>query len=40
MQVIFETLRLASVVSGVLRKTTKELELNGELWQRFLVKHI
>ncbi|KAI4389283.1 hypothetical protein MLD38_001524 [Melastoma candidum] len=27
--VIFETLRLATVVNGVLRKTTKDLELNG-----------
>lgn len=28
-QVIFETSRLATVVNGVLRKTTKEMELNG-----------
>ncbi|CAM8950472.1 unnamed protein product [Rhodiola kirilowii] len=27
--VIFETLRLATVVNGVLRKTTQEMELNG-----------
>lgn len=30
MQVIFETSRLATIVNGVLRKTTKEMELNGE----------
>lgn len=29
MQVIFETSRLASIVNGVLRKTTKDIELNG-----------
>ncbi|GFY88755.1 brassinosteroid-6-oxidase 2 [Actinidia rufa] len=29
MQVTFETLRLATVVNGVLRKTTEEMELNG-----------
>lgn len=29
MQVIFETLRLATIVNGVLRKTTQEMELNG-----------
>lgn len=28
-QVIYETSRLATVVNGVLRKTTKEMELNG-----------
>ena len=32
MQVIFETLRLATVVNGLLRKTTKDVEMNGELW--------
>lgn len=31
MQVIFETSRLATIVNGVLRKTTQEMELNGEL---------
>jgi len=30
MQVIFETSRLATIVNGVLRKTTKEMELNSE----------
>ena len=30
MQVIFETSRLATIVNGVLRKTTQEMELNGE----------
>lgn len=30
MQVIFETSRLATIVNGVLRKTTKEMVLNGE----------
>lgn len=30
LQVIFETSRLATIVNGVLRKTTKEMELNGE----------
>lgn len=29
LQVIFETSRLATVVNGVLRKTTKDMELNG-----------
>ncbi|KAF4396230.1 hypothetical protein F8388_019776 [Cannabis sativa] len=28
--VIFETSRLATIVNGVLRKTTKDMELNGE----------
>lgn len=27
--VIFETLRMATVVNGVLRKTTKDVEING-----------
>jgi len=27
--VILETMRLASVVSGVMRRTTEDLELNG-----------
>lgn len=31
LQVIFETLRLATVVNGVLRKTTQETQLEGEL---------
>lgn len=31
MQVIFETSRLATIVNGVLRKTTEDMELNGEL---------
>ena len=30
-QVIFETSRLATIVNGVLRKTTKDMEMNGEL---------
>ncbi|KAK6116417.1 hypothetical protein DH2020_049879 [Rehmannia glutinosa] len=30
-RVVFETLRLASVVNGVLRKTTKDMKLNGFL---------
>lgn len=30
-QVIFETSRLATIVNGVLRKTTQDMELNGEL---------
>uniref|UniRef100_A0A453A8K5 Uncharacterized protein n=1 Tax=Aegilops tauschii subsp. strangulata TaxID=200361 RepID=A0A453A8K5_AEGTS len=30
-QVIFETLRLATVVNGLLRKTTKDVEMNGEI---------
>lgn len=29
MQVIFETSRLATIVNGVLRKTTHDMELNG-----------
>ncbi|CAI0553210.1 unnamed protein product [Linum tenue] len=29
--VIFETSRLATIVNGVLRKTTQEMEINGEL---------
>ena len=29
LQVIFETLRLANIVNGVLRKTTTDVELNG-----------
>ena len=29
-QVIFETSRLATVVNGVLRKTTKDVELKGK----------
>lgn len=33
MQVIFETSRLASVVNGVLRKTTTNLEMNGIVLQ-------
>jgi hypothetical protein len=32
MQVIFETSRLATIVNGVLRKTTKEMELNSECY--------
>lgn len=31
MQVIFETLRLATVVNGLLRKTTQDVEMNGEI---------
>lgn len=31
LQVILETSRLATIVNGVLRKTTKDMELNGEL---------
>ena len=31
MQVIFETLRLATVVNGLMRKTTQDVEMNGEL---------
>jgi len=30
MQVIFETSRLATIVNGVLRKTTQDMELNGK----------
>ena len=30
MQVIFETSRLATIVNGVLRKTTEDMELNGK----------
>lgn len=30
MQVIFETSRLATIVNGVLRKTTKDMEMNGK----------
>jgi brassinosteroid-6-oxidase 1 len=30
MQVIYETLRLATVVNGLLRKTTHDVEMNGE----------
>lgn len=30
MQVIYETLRLATVVNGLLRKTTQDVEMNGE----------
>lgn len=30
LQVIFETSRLATIVNGVLRKTTQDMELNGE----------
>lgn len=29
LQVIFETSRLATIVNGVLRKTTHDMELNG-----------
>lgn len=29
-QVIFETSRLATIVNGVLRKTTKDMEMNGK----------
>ena len=29
LQVIFETSRLATIVNGVLRKTTQDMELNG-----------
>ncbi|KAE8819575.1 Cytochrome P450 85A1 [Hordeum vulgare] len=29
--VIFETLRLATVVNGLLRKTTQDVEMNGEI---------
>jgi cytochrome P450 len=29
MQVIFETQRLATVVNGLLRKTTQDVEMNG-----------
>lgn len=32
MQVIFETSRLATIVNGVLRKTTREMQINGEYW--------
>ena len=41
MQVIFETLRLATVVNGLLRKTTQDVEMNGELCLEFtlLLKH-
>lgn len=31
MQVIFETMRMATIVNGVLRRTTKDMELQGEL---------
>lgn len=37
MQVIFETSRLATIVNGVLRKTTKEMELNGELKKYYTI---
>ena len=30
MQVIYETLRLATVVNGLLRKTTQDVEMNGD----------
>lgn len=30
MQVILETSRLAIIVNGVLRKTTRDMQLNGE----------
>jgi brassinosteroid-6-oxidase 1 len=33
-QVILETSRLATVVNGVLRKTTQDVELNGMLTQQ------
>lgn len=28
-QVVLETLRLATVINGLLRKTTQDMELNG-----------
>lgn len=31
MQVIFETMRMATIVNGVLRRTTQDMELQGEL---------
>lgn len=31
MQVIIETSRLATVVNGVLRKTTQDMELSGKI---------
>jgi len=31
MQVILETSRLATVVNGVLRKTTRDVELSGKI---------
>ena len=33
-QVIFETLRLATVVNGLLRKTTQDIEMNGEIFSK------
>jgi len=33
MQVILETMRLASVVSGVMRRTANDVELNGICFQ-------
>jgi cytochrome P450 len=30
MQVIYETQRLATVVNGLLRKTTQDVEMNGD----------
>lgn len=36
MQVIFETSRLATIVNGVLRKTTQEMEVNGNHTQLFI----
>jgi hypothetical protein len=36
MQVIYETLRLATVVNGLLRKTTQDVEMNGENYAEWL----
>jgi cytochrome P450 len=33
LQVIFETSRLATIVNGVLRKTTHDMELNGGFFE-------
>lgn len=33
LQVIFETSRLATIVNGVLRKTTHDMELNGGFYE-------
>ena len=39
-QVILETSRLATVVNGVLRKTTQDVELNGMLLNKPITSYI